>query len=127
MNWTLHILKSPRVIRVKMRGRYDPGEMKRLIDVVGDKIDDLTYSPLLFDGRELEGEDVTPMDVLEMSNKFSSKRSVLGCRKIALITAKPPRTSLASRFKNAAQPGSPTHIDVFQDEEEALSWLSDSG
>lgn len=125
MNWTLHVFKSPPVIRVKLRGEFKLAETRRLLDVVGNEMDDLRFTPVVFDVRELNVGEIAVPELIEMLNMFLSETMVFACRKIAILTSKPPRMSFAATLKKIAQPGSPAVMTVFQSEREALSWVSE--
>ena len=111
------------MVRVRLRGKYNINEIRRLVDVLSAEVDDLRFSPVLVDDRELDTGDVTAPELIEMRDAFFSKRIVFACRKIAILTTQRADVSLASTFKRLAQPGVSALIDVFRDEGEAISWL----
>ena len=111
------------MVRVRLRGKYNINEIRRLVDVLSVEVDDLKFSPVLVDDRELDTGDVTAPELIEMRDAFFSKRIVFACRKIAILTTQRADVSLASTFKRLAQPGVSALIDVFRDEGEAISWL----
>ena len=116
--------ESPRLITVKLRGRFTLEGCRAAAVSVADVKDPLC--PMLIDDREVDFGGVTPDLLMEVDAIFSAHARVFSYSKMAALVL-PEAVPVAEQWSRLSNSGSSAKVAIFIDEREAVDWLTEPG
>lgn len=127
MNWTIDKVRGPAMFKVKLYGDFDVVEFRQMVDEVCAAKRSHPFRPVLFDDRDFNVKEVIADDLMTVSNMFLFHNAVFAFSKIAILMKDADDLALASRWRQITQPGLIADINVFCQENDALTWLRSPG
>ena len=125
MDWSIKRHHSPNYFRVKLSGRFQMPEFRKLLDeIILDK-DWKPGSAVLFDDRGMTISEMSEAELQSASDVFVKNSRLFLHGKIAVLVDTKSDFEAGLRFAANTQPIFPAMIEVFTNEKETLEWLAD--
>jgi hypothetical protein len=123
MRWTFERQHSPEYIRIESRGVLTADSFASMLDALFAYDEWEPRLPILFIRRTIDQETPEPFELFKTSSVFIDKIPNLAFTKIAVVFDTPEAFERGLRFHEATTSESEAFLAIFQDEEQARSWL----
>lgn len=125
MEWTITQRDSPRYVVMKVSGRFTVAECRRGIAELAAVKDPL--APLLFDDREVDFTGLSDLDLMEIGGFLGQNGPTFAYARIAVLVDGEQARGVADKWRRVTQGAAESLIAVFEDEAEAMAWLTQRG
>jgi hypothetical protein len=126
MDWTITTTDSvPGVVRINVSGLASTDECERLVKEVLSRADWQANSKLLIDCRSVNIKQLRFDEIDRSSMIMRDNGDGFGSAKIAIIATAGVGFGIGRQFKSVTEAKTDICVEVFNDESDAMRWISD--
>lgn len=123
MNWTIEYIKEGHFVRVTVTGIYNLKDHVLMLEDVAARNFWIPSMNLLIDDRHLDFQSTSLEELREAGKRRAELDVLIGAGKTAVLVSSTIDFVRARQYELITSGKILAKIDIFKDEEEALSWL----